>query len=112
MLLFADERGCHIDWFVVQANIKKRLKRVTLNKEDKIWQQNLDACGYIYEGEQAPKMSVCNAPASEFELVGEDKPEKLLNSNTYIWVYTAVIVVIALLLSLRLLCSKLVKTTM
>ncbi|HHT60572.1 MAG: NADH:ubiquinone reductase (Na(+)-transporting) subunit C [Paludibacteraceae bacterium] len=59
-------------------------------------------CGYIYEGEQAPeKCPVCNAPASEFELVGEDKPEKKTfnkNSNTYILVYTAVIVVIVSLL--------------
>ncbi|MGN0186914.1 MAG: NADH:ubiquinone reductase (Na(+)-transporting) subunit C [Paludibacteraceae bacterium] len=61
-------------------------------------------CGYIHEGNAAPdKCPVCQAPASEFEPVGEDKPAKKglnKNSNAYILIFTTVIVVIvALLLS-------------
>ncbi len=62
-------------------------------------------CGYIHEGNSAPEFCpVCKAPASEFELMADEKPAKKginKNSNGYILVYTAVIVVIvALLLSI------------
>lgn len=61
-------------------------------------------CGYIHEGATAPeKCPVCQAPASEFELIegGEQKKKGInKNSNAYIMIYTTVIVVIvALLLS-------------
>ncbi|MBO5960521.1 MAG: NADH:ubiquinone reductase (Na(+)-transporting) subunit C, partial [Paludibacteraceae bacterium] len=62
-------------------------------------------CGYIHEGTTAPeKCPVCQAPASEFELIegGEQKKKGInKNSNAYIMVYTTIIVVIvALLLSI------------
>ncbi len=64
-------------------------------------------CGYIHEGEKAPeKCPVCQAPASEFELIedsGSTAKKKGINKdgNAYILVYTTVIVVIvALLLSI------------
>ncbi|MBO7234534.1 MAG: NADH:ubiquinone reductase (Na(+)-transporting) subunit C [Paludibacteraceae bacterium] len=62
-------------------------------------------CGYIHEGATAPeKCPVCQAPASEFELIegGEQKKKGInKNSNAYIMVYTTIIVVIvALLLSI------------
>ena len=61
-------------------------------------------CGYIHEGATAPeKCPVCQAPASEFELIeGSEQKKKGINknSNAYIMIYTTVIVVIvALLLS-------------
>ncbi len=61
-------------------------------------------CGYIHEGATAPeKCPVCEAPASEFELIegGEQKKKGInKNSNAYIMIYTTVIVVVvALLLS-------------
>lgn len=62
-------------------------------------------CGYVFEGENPPeKCPVCQAPASEFELIQEDKPGKKgldKNSNVYIMIYTTIIVVVvALLLSI------------
>ena len=62
-------------------------------------------CGYIHEGANPPeKCPVCGVPASEFELISEEKPAKKgfdKNSNTYIMIYTTIIVVlVALLLSI------------
>lgn len=63
-------------------------------------------CGYIHEGDKAPeKCPVCQAPASEFELIDEGGATKKKginkNSNAYILPYMVVIVIIvALLLSL------------
>lgn len=68
-------------------------------------------CGYIHEGDKAPeKCPVCQAPASEFELIEEigadgttsvKKKGINKNSNAYILVYTTIIVVVvALLLSI------------
>ncbi len=50
-------------------------------------------CGYIHEGDKAPeKCPVCQAPASEFELVSGGGIDK--NSNWYIILYSTVMVVI------------------
>lgn len=62
-------------------------------------------CGYIHEGDKAPdKCPVCQAPASEFELIedgGKAKKGIDKNGNAYIMVYTvAIVVVVALLLSI------------
>lgn len=65
-------------------------------------------CGYIHEGDKAPeKCPVCQAPASEFELIDDngkaitDKKGINKNSNAYILAYTTIIVVVvALLLSI------------
>ncbi len=62
-------------------------------------------CGYVHEGANPPeKCPVCGVPASEFELISEEKPAKKgfdKNSNTYIMIYTTIIVVlVALLLSI------------
>ena len=62
-------------------------------------------CGYIHEGANPPeKCPVCGVPASEFELISEEKPAKKgfdKNGNAYIMIYTTIIVVIvALLLSI------------
>ena len=62
-------------------------------------------CGYVHEGANPPeKCPVCGVPASEFELISEEKPAKKgfdKNGNAYIMIYTTIIVVIvALLLSI------------
>lgn len=50
-------------------------------------------CGYIHEGNKAPeKCPVCQAPASEFELISGGGIDK--NSNWYIILYSTVMVVI------------------
>lgn len=55
-------------------------------------------CGYIHEGDAAPaKCPVCQAPASEFEEIVEDKPKKKgidTSSNTYTIIYASVVVII------------------
>lgn len=62
-------------------------------------------CGYIHEGDKAPeKCPVCQAPASEFELIedgGKAKKGIDKNGNAYIMVYTiAIVVIVALVLSI------------
>lgn len=62
-------------------------------------------CGYVHEGDAAPeKCPLCQAPASEFELIEGNKPAKKglnKNSNSYIVVYTsAIVIIVALLLSI------------
>jgi len=59
-------------------------------------------CGYIHEGDAAPeKCPVCQAPASEFELVEKVKKGGLdKNGNLYIILYaTVMVVVVAALLA-------------
>ncbi|MBP3482276.1 MAG: NADH:ubiquinone reductase (Na(+)-transporting) subunit C [Alistipes sp.] len=53
-------------------------------------------CGYIHEGDAAPeKCPVCQAPASEFELIDEGKKGGLdKNGNAYIILYSTVMVVL------------------
>lgn len=55
-------------------------------------------CGYVHEGDAAPaKCPVCQAPASEFEEIVEDKPKKKgidTSSNTYTIIYACVVVII------------------
>ena len=54
-------------------------------------------CGYIHTGDSAPeKCPLCQAPASEFELIGSEKKKFLggKNSNAYIIFYSTVMVVL------------------
>lgn len=58
-------------------------------------------CGYVHEGDAAPDICpICKAPASEFEeIFDEEQPAEKkkglnTNSNTYIIIYSAVMVVI------------------
>jgi len=63
-------------------------------------------CGYIHEGNAAPeKCPVCQAPASEFELV--KKKGVNTNSNFYIIMYsTVMVVIVATLLAVAALALK------
>ncbi len=56
-------------------------------------------CGYVHKGDQAPdNCPVCQAPASKFEQITPDVPEKKkglnTNSNAYTIIYAAVMVII------------------
>jgi Na+-transporting NADH:ubiquinone oxidoreductase subunit C len=52
-------------------------------------------CGYIHEGDTPPEVCpVCKAPASEFEIVKEEKASLNRNSNTYTIIYASVMVLL------------------
>lgn len=52
-------------------------------------------CGYIHEGDTPPEICpVCKAPASEFELVKEEKAGLNRDSNAYTIIYASVMVLL------------------
>ncbi len=67
-----------------------------------------NVCGYIHEGDAAPdKCPVCAAPASEFTELKEPKKGLDTNSNTYIILYsTVMVVIVAVLLAVAALALK------
>lgn len=67
-----------------------------------------NVCGYIHEGDAAPdKCPVCGAPASEFTELKEPKKGLDTNSNTYIILYsTVMVVIVAVLLAVAALALK------
>lgn len=67
-----------------------------------------NVCGYIHEGDAAPdKCPVCGAPASEFTELKAPKKGLDTNSNTYIILYsTVMVVIVAVLLAVAALALK------
>ena len=87
-----------IDYYVVEANISRRLKRVINKVRRNMAKYKCKVCGYVHEGNKAPDTCpVCSAPASEFEEIKEEGAAKKginRDSNVYTVVYAAVMVVL------------------
>ena len=88
-----------IDYYVVEANISRRLKRVIKIKVRRnMAKYKCKVCGYVHEGNKALTLArYVPAPASEFEEIKEEGAAKKginRDSNVYTVVYAAVMVVL------------------